>query len=31
MRYSSTGVALASGLTGRYVAFNGWQEISTND
>ncbi len=31
MRYSSAGVALASGLTGRYVAFNGWQEISTND
>lgn len=30
-RYSSAGVDLATRLTGRYVAFNGWQEISTND
>ena len=30
-RYSEAGVDLASALTGRYVAFNGWQEISTND
>lgn len=28
--YSSTGVAMAGSLAGRYVAFNGWQEISTN-
>ena len=30
-RYSEAGVGLASALTGRYVAFNGWQEISTNN
>jgi len=30
-RYSSAGVDLATRLTGRYVAFNGWQEISTNN
>jgi len=30
-RYSEAGVDLASALTGRYVAFNGWQEISTNN
>ncbi len=30
-RYSSAGVDLAAQLTGRYVAFNGWQEISTNN
>lgn len=30
-RYSEAGVNLASALTGRYVAFNGWQEISTNN
>lgn len=30
-RFSSAGTALAESVTGRYVAFNGWQEISTND
>jgi hypothetical protein len=30
LRYSQAAVALATRLTGRYVAFNGWQEISTN-
>jgi hypothetical protein len=31
LRYSSTGVDLAAGLLGRYVAFNGWQEIATGN
>lgn len=30
LRYSQAAVDLATRLTGRYVAFNGWQEISTN-
>jgi hypothetical protein len=30
VRYSAPAIALAQNLTGRYVAFNGWQEISTN-
>lgn len=31
LRYSEAGTTLAANLTGRYVAFNGWQEISTNN
>ena len=31
LRYSEAGTILAANLTGRYVAFNGWQEISTNN
>lgn len=30
LEFSAAAVALATNLTGRYVAFNGWQEISTN-
>jgi hypothetical protein len=31
IRYSAPAIDLAVDLTGRYVAFNGWQEITTND
>lgn len=30
LRYSRAGVNIARNLAGRYVAFNGWQEISVN-
>jgi len=30
LRYSQAGVNIARNLAGRYVAFNGWQEISVN-
>lgn len=31
LRYSAQAIALAGSLVGRYVAFNGWQEISGNN
>jgi len=30
IRYSSDAIQRARNLTGRYVALNGWQEITTN-
>ena len=30
LKYSSDAILLAQNLTGRYVAFNGWQEVATN-
>jgi hypothetical protein len=31
IRYSAAAIDLATRLTGRYVALNGWQEITTNN
>ena len=31
LRYSQTAIQLAEQLAGRYVAFNGWQEVSAHD
>lgn len=31
LQYSQEAIDLARNLTGRYVAFNGWQEITTNN
>ncbi|MGE3175087.1 MAG: hypothetical protein AB7O97_20840 [Planctomycetota bacterium] len=31
LRYSEEAVDLARGLVGRYTAFNGWQELGTNE